>query len=84
MCFLGLGLADCKVALFAIYYGESAGGGEEAPICSAFLLKTLLGWAWDSGWEGCKIIAQNIFVAGAAFVFCRHQVSPPIAGFSFD
>lgn len=36
----------------------------------------------DTGWEGPKIIAQNIFVADAPSVFCRHHTSPPLAGFS--
>lgn len=48
--------------------GGSAGGGEEAPIHSALLLKPLLGRAWETGWEGTKIIAQNTFAADAPVV----------------
>lgn len=51
LCFLGLGLADCKVALFAIYYGESAGGGGGGTHLLSLSLEDLA-WLSMGQWVG--------------------------------
>ena len=82
LCSLKLGHADCKAVLFvgcSLLWWLSR-RWEEAPIHSAFQLKTLLGRAQGTGWESHNIIAQNMFVAGAPIVSAGTAFSHPSQG----